>query len=107
MDGNRLVSIRLTFAVLALLAAATLWPVASTYVRDWTAIDACLDDGGSFDHARLRCDSAASHPYVSFRRRHATLVGEAGLRLVGIMVIGLALAVGHDVRQRRSRRPTV
>jgi hypothetical protein len=59
------------------------------YVREFLAVDSCLDGGGSFDYAQSRCDQANNHPFIAYSDRHATSlrVGLAG----AILCVGAAM----------------
>ena len=66
-------------AVVALgLALVMLWPV----IRDFVAIDRCLDGGGSFDYVESVCDMSANHPHLS-------LPEYQGFRVVAAVVFGI------------------
>jgi hypothetical protein len=87
-----------TFVVpLALLAFA---PVTVVYVRELDAIDRCLDAGGSFDYAAMRCDHQTNHAAVPFTDRHRTLV----LATWGTLA-GLAVAAAVTRQRRRPAAP--
>jgi hypothetical protein len=45
------------------------WP-ALGYVREFVAVDTCLDAGGSFDYTQSRCDHADA--FVAYSDRHPT-----------------------------------
>jgi hypothetical protein len=55
--------------LIVLGGALALWP-ALGYVREFVAVDSCLDAGGSFDYAHSRCDRAEPHPFVAYSERH-------------------------------------
>ena len=57
------------------------------YVRDFVAVDSCLDAGGSFDYAQSRCDRAEPHPFIAYSERHPN-----SLRIAATG--GLVLATG-------------
>jgi hypothetical protein len=55
--------------LLVLGGVLALWP-AVDYLREFVAVDACLDAGGSFDYAQSRCDLRESHEFVAYSVRH-------------------------------------
>ena len=72
-----------------LLASSVVVP----YVREYSAVDTCLDRGGSFDYEKGACvmqGPPTTHPVIPFRARHraATPVLIAGGAL---FVLGLCL----------------
>ena len=44
--------------------------VAIPLLREFSAVDRCLDNGGSFDYAKDTCDFKANHPYAPHTDRH-------------------------------------
>jgi hypothetical protein len=85
--------------LLVLGGALAVWP-AVDYVREFAAVDACLDAGGSFDYAHSRCDRVETHQFVAYSNRHPTSVriGALGgaLFMVGVVVL---------VREPKRRSP--
>ena len=55
-------------ALLLVVGVLLLSPVA-VYVKEFIAVDVCLDAGGSYDYSTGECDISASHPYVPFSSR--------------------------------------
>jgi hypothetical protein len=50
--------------------------MAAIVAYDFFSIDACLDDGGSFDYGRFECDFTTTHPVVPYlSARVPVLVG--------------------------------
>jgi hypothetical protein len=72
--------------LIVLGGALALWP-ALGYVREFVAVDSCLDAGGSFDYAQSRCDRAETHRFVAYSERHPNSVRIAAAG-------GVALATG-------------
>jgi hypothetical protein len=72
------------------LGTVLLGAVVVPFTREFFAVDACLDGGGSFDYAVGMCDHQKNHPFVPFTARHqaATPTGVTGtvLVLVGLFV---------------------
>lgn len=71
---------------LRLLLLLILVPLAFVSLRETRAVDACLDQGGSYDYKAGRCDMAASHAYEPFMERHGVLIGATLVALAGAMV---------------------
>ncbi len=40
------------------------------YLREFNAVDQCLDAGGSFDYSNGACDHRDSHRYIAYSTRH-------------------------------------
>lgn len=55
--------------LIVLGGALAVWP-ALGYVREFVAVDACLDAGGSFDYTHSRCDHAENHAFIAYSDRH-------------------------------------
>ncbi len=71
-----------------------------TYLTELSAVEACLDAGGSYNYRLGACDQAASHPYSSFLQRHMLLVNGGML----LSVVGLfCCLVGLYSRDNRRR----
>ena len=69
--------------VLFVTAIVLAWPFAA----ELSAVDRCLDAGGSFDYTSGQCDFKVNHPSVGMWQRHGTFL-LAGLALG---VVGCAL----------------
>jgi len=52
------------------------------YLNEMSAVESCLDAGGSFDYSQSHCDMAEKHPYQPFIQRHMALVNGAMLTAV-------------------------
>jgi hypothetical protein len=50
------------------------------FIAEASALDACLDHGGSFDYVAGSCDHETTHPSVSFFGRH-------GFRVVAVVLL--------------------
>lgn len=70
----------LTLPALALMAV---------FFMEQSAVDSCLDLGGSFDYRNERCDLEEKHPFVPLMVRHPLLINGSML----LSVIGLALCM--------------
>ena len=85
------------------LGLIILWPIATAYIREFRLVDRCLDRGGSFDYAGMRCDHNEAHAYIPFTSRHEGL----GTRIsVGTVLLAAAILtpmVGTVARRQRSR----
>jgi hypothetical protein len=66
-----------------LLLLLILLPLAFISLRETAAVDACLDQGGSYDYKAGECDMAASHAYEPFMERHGVLIGATLFALMG------------------------
>jgi hypothetical protein len=84
---------RSTYFWLAVAAFAT-WPL----IKQFVAIDACLDAGGSYDSIQGQCSMNTSHPYVPTYRTHGLFMG--------IAAISSILACLSYVSAKRTRRPS-
>ena len=82
----------LLFAALAATA-----PLASVYLREWFAVDECLDAGGGYDYTAARCDYRDRHPMIPFRDRQRGLVLGTGIAM-------LTLGAGVGLLVRRGQR---
>ena len=69
-------------------------PMVTTYIREYAAIDACNDAGGSFNYKLNVCDMTTTHETVPFGARHMGLLG------ITLMVL-LSLAIARYVKWRR------
>lgn len=63
--------------VLLILAFFALLSPVGLYLYEAVSVDACLDQGGSYNYRVAACDFNDSHPYVPFLERHvlATTLG--------------------------------
>jgi uncharacterized UPF0160 family protein len=68
---------------------------ATSYVREFIAVDSALDSGASYDYIAGRADHTANHPVIPFSHRHRTLLVSSGLLFAGAVV----LRVFHHVRE--------
>jgi hypothetical protein len=66
-----------------LLLLLVLVPLAFVSLRETRAVNACAEQGGSYDHASHECDMAASHAYEPFMERHGVLIGATLVALLG------------------------
>jgi hypothetical protein len=66
------------FIVVAIISAAL-------SVKEFLAVDSCLDSGGSFDYESGTCDKLNSHPYApnTFLWTAALLLGFVG----GVLIV--------------------
>ena len=85
--------------LIVLGGALVVWP-ALDYVREFLAVDSCLDAGGSFDYAQSRCDRAETHPVVEYSERHANSLRTAA---AGGVVLATGIVIFLLVPQRRNR----
>ena len=77
---------RRSLVLIVLGGSLAVWP-ALGYVREFVAVDSCLDARGSFDYAQSRCDRAETHPFVAYSERHPN-----SLRIAAVG--GVVLATG-------------
>jgi hypothetical protein len=75
-------------------------PAAMSYASELLAVDACLDQGGSYDYAKGRCDDQISHPYVTYEVRHPLLAHTFLPAIAGAVILVLT----GSVVTGRSRR---
>jgi hypothetical protein len=69
-----------------LLLLLILVPLAFVSLRETRAVDACLEQGGSYDYRAGECDLAQSHAYEPFMERHGVLIGATVVALAGAAV---------------------
>jgi hypothetical protein len=69
-----------------LLLLLVLVPLAFVSLRETRAVNACAEQGGSYDHASRVCDMDASHAYEPFMERHGVLLGATLVALIGACV---------------------
>jgi len=77
-----------------LAAALAAWPLAKEFV----AIDACLDAGGSYDSVHAQCSMSTSHPLIPLHRTH-------GFFIVAAAVAALFAALSFLSSKLRSAAP--
>ena len=87
------------FVLIVLGGALAVWP-ALGYVREFVAVDSCLDAGGSFDYAHSRCDRAEAHPFVPYSERHPDSLRAAA---VGGAVVASGIVMVWLDPKRRSK----
>lgn len=59
----------------------------SVFFIDQAAVDACLDQGGSFNYKDELCDMENEHPFVPLLVRHPLLVnGTMLLSVIGLLM---------------------
>lgn len=85
---------------LRLLLLLILLPLAYVSLRETVAVDACVEQGGSYDYRTRRCDMAASHPYRPFAERHGVLIGATIIALAGA---GVAVWLRRRALRERGR----
>ena len=85
--------------LIVLGGALAVWPALS-YVREFVAVDSCLDAGGSFDYAQSRCDRAETYPFVAYSERHPNSLSIAA---VGGVVLATGIVMFLLAPQRRNR----
>lgn len=66
------------------------------YLYEQAAVDACLDQGGSWHYLQRICDSTQQHPFVPFMMRYPLLVNGGML----VAVLGLLLCIAGLYRGR-------
>jgi len=72
---------------------------ASSYIREFIAVDSALDSGASYDYIAGRADYATNHPFIPFVDRHRTLVVSSGVLLAAAVVYG-SFAISARLRSR-------
>jgi len=76
---------------LLILGGALLAFSGASYVREYLAVDGCLDSGGSFDYRTAGCDHQQSHPYVPYVERHPRSIpvaaAAAALGAIGTLLL--------------------
>ena len=92
---------RLTAARLALLAGAIFLAVLWGQLTEVSAVDRCLDRGGSYDYGIGRCDLVRSQP-VSVPREPPHVRSRSQLAAIIAATTLLAMFYWQD-RRRRSR----
>ena len=94
-------------ALLLALGLAFVWPAAAEYWRELWLVDACLDQGGSFDYKHMRCDFNTAHAATPFFSRHEGIWLRTVLGLALLAGAVAPLITGPVVRRLRSRAPAV
>jgi hypothetical protein len=97
LDRRRPSTILLAFFI---GAACTPWMLlAVTYGLEFSAVDRCLDSGGSFDYGRMVCDHSQNHPYVPFVQRRKAFVRSMGsIGAVSILAVAAFVLRGRKPR---------
>ncbi|PIE20717.1 MAG: hypothetical protein CSA61_00700 [Neptuniibacter caesariensis] len=72
--------------ILLVLPALALMVV---FYMDQAAVDACLDQGGSYNYDLAECDQNAQHPFKPLMARHPLLINGAML----LSVVGLLMCM--------------
>lgn len=67
------------------------------FFLDQSAVDACLDQGGSYDYLKEQCDMENTHPFVPLIARHPLLINGTML----LSVIGLLMCMKGLLWKRR------
>jgi hypothetical protein len=91
--------------IVALVFLATFSPMVMIWGIENQRVDQCLDRGGSFDYAELRCDLVADHAFVPFVNRRPKLVRLAQAGSLVIVALG-AFAVVIRMRGVSGGRAT-
>jgi hypothetical protein len=93
---------------MALVIAGTI-TLAMPRVSEFLAVDACLDEGGSYDHVKGECDYMNNHPYPpGSPRRPLPAASPAGKPLVAagaLLLLGAIVVVVRD-RTRTVGKPS-
>jgi hypothetical protein len=71
----------------------------TSYVRESIAVDSALDTGASYDYVAGRADYTRNHPFISFSRRHRTLVVFSSVLLAAAVLYG-SFAISGRLRSR-------
>ena len=71
----------------------------TSYVRESLAVDSALDTGASYDYVAGRADYTTNHPFISFSRRHRTLVVSSSV-LLAVAVLYGSFAISGRLRSR-------
>jgi hypothetical protein len=82
-----------------LLLLLILVPLAFVSLRETRAVDACVEQGGSYDYKAGECDLAQSHAYEPFMERHGVVIGATVVALVGA---GIAVWLRRRVLRERA-----
>jgi hypothetical protein len=62
---------KLSFLLLALIAACFMTSIGYRFWREQFVVDRCLSGYyGSFDYSKMSCDLEENHPYVPYQLRH-------------------------------------
>jgi hypothetical protein len=61
--------------------------LATDYAAEFTAIDSCLDSGGSYDYDKNKCDKEDNHDYTPYSKRNQDLI----LTCVTVSILGSAV----------------
>jgi uncharacterized membrane protein YfcA len=83
------------FGLLLLMVPCVL--LVGSYIMELSTVNACLDQGGSFDYLKQLCSFDQEHPFIPFSRRHGVWVN--GSMLVALFGFLLCL-IGLYQRRR-------
>jgi len=72
---------------------------ATSYIREFIAVDSALDSGASYDYVAGRADYTTNHIFIPFSHRHRTLVVSSGVLLAAAVVYG-SFAISGMLRSR-------
>jgi hypothetical protein len=86
-------TIRIVLIAATVLAGLTLGSIAYRFLSDAGNVDACLDQGGSFDYAGMSCDHEKNHPYVAYSMRHPRDHSYALYAFTALLIFSTGLAV--------------
>ena len=86
---------------LLILVALLVVPLfcATSYIREFIAVDSALDSGASYDYVTGRADYTANHVVIPFSHRHRTLIVSSGVLLSAAVVYG-SFAISGRLRSR-------
>ena len=68
-------------------------------LREWDAVDRCLDAGGSYNYSKGECDFKDSHPQHGALGSPITVVALLGMGL------GVGFIAGASAREKRLNKP--
>jgi hypothetical protein len=88
-------------SALLVLGFVALVPLAAAAIREYVAVDRCLDAGGSYDYTAARCDHQRTHTVRPFAERQRALLLGTGVAALALSV-GAAIARGRNGRRRAS-----
>jgi hypothetical protein len=72
---------------------------ATSYIREFIAVDSALDSGASYDYVAGRADYTTNHVFIPLSHRHRTLVVSSGVLLAAAVVYG-SFAISGRLRSR-------